>query len=123
MKIRFSCQKFIRRGGATQLRLVRRLAADRSGAASTELGFLLTFVAIVAATGFVGLGNNITDSFGELSDRVETASTDMPNPFGGPAGGATEPPAATEEPPVSGEEPPSEPTEPGKKTPPGQSKK
>ncbi len=95
--------------------LVRKLIADRTGAASTELGFLLAFVAIVAATGFVALGNNLTDSFSDLSDRVETASTDMPNPFGGPTVAPTEPP-------VGAEEPPAEPPEPGKNPPPGQSK-
>ena len=70
--------------------IVRRLCRDRRGSVGGEYAFLIAFIAIVAAVGFVFLGDSMTTNFSVLGDRVETAGTEMPNPLsGGGSGGSS----------------------------------
>ena len=103
------------------LALTRRYLAAQDGAVGTEYGFIIAVIAVVAALGFVTLGGNLTTSFSNLGDGVETAAINMPNPLGG--GGVTLP--VTEIPPIEppAEEPPGGGTPPGKGPPPGKGKK
>ena len=61
----------------------RAFLTAREGAAPPELAFLLGFIAMVAVTGFVFLGDSLAGDYTDLSERVETASTNMPKPLGG----------------------------------------
>ena len=67
----------------TWITLAKEFLKAREGVAPVELAFLLGFVALVAAIGFVLVGDSIADNLTSLSQRVEAASTDMPNPLGG----------------------------------------
>ena len=67
--------------------IVRRLCRDSRGSVGGEYAFLIAFIAIVAAVGFVVVGDSMTTNFSVLGDRVETASTEMPNPLGGGGSG------------------------------------
>lgn len=51
-----------------------RLAKDNSGAAASEYALLITFIAIIAASGMVFLGPEIADYFGAV------ANGRVPNP-------------------------------------------
>ncbi len=53
------------------------------GATPPEFAFLLGFGALVVVSGYVFLADNLTGSYTDLSERVEVASTNMPNPLGG----------------------------------------
>lgn len=66
---------------------VRRYIASSTGAVSTEYAFILAFGALVAATGFVVLGDGVATHFEGVSQKVNSASVEMPNPLGG--GGST----------------------------------
>ncbi len=67
----------------TWITLAKEFLKAREGAAPVELAFLLGFVGLVEAIGFVLVGDSIADNLTSLSQRVEAASTDMPNPLGG----------------------------------------
>ncbi|NNE82494.1 MAG: Flp family type IVb pilin [Alphaproteobacteria bacterium] len=69
---------------------LRRLFASRDGAVGTEYGFLLAFIALVAAIGVSSLGDGLTSYFDGVSRVVESAASEPPNPLGGGgSGGAT----------------------------------
>jgi Flp pilus assembly pilin Flp len=63
--------------------------ASRDGAVGTEYGFLLAFIALVAAIGFVSVGDGLTTYFDGVSRVVESAASDTPNPLGGGGGGGS----------------------------------
>ena len=63
--------------------LAKELLKSRAGTAPAELAFLLGFVAMVAVTGVVFVGDSVANSLIGVSDRVEVAATNMPNPLGG----------------------------------------
>jgi Flp pilus assembly pilin Flp len=67
---------------------VRRLFASRDGAVGTEYGFLLAFIALVAAVGFVSVGDGVVSYLNGVSRIVESAASEPPNPLGG-GGGST----------------------------------
>ena len=60
----------------------RGILKARSGAASTELAFVLGFVALIAGSGFVFLGGGFSDSYTDLSQQIQVATVNMPNPLG-----------------------------------------
>ncbi len=62
---------------------LRALPAAREGAAPAEFAFILGFMAMIAATGSVFVGQSFAGSLNEVSERVETASINMANPLGG----------------------------------------
>ena len=67
--------------------MARRLVKCKSGATSAEYAFLITLIAIVGALGFIVVGDGIAQNFTVLGERVESASTQMPNPLGGGGSG------------------------------------
>ena len=66
--------------------IIRWFRASRKGAASTEYAFILAFIALIGAVGFVTLGDGLRAYFDGVSRTVETAKTDMPSPLGGGSG-------------------------------------
>ena len=62
---------------------VRAILTARAGSDPTELAFILGFVTLIATTGFVVVQDSVTGSYTDLSERIEIASVNMPNPLGG----------------------------------------
>ena len=62
--------------------LILRLIKDDSGALAAEYGFLITFIAIVAALGMVVLGPSIADYFEAITRVVPDTSVNPPCPLG-----------------------------------------
>ena len=62
---------------------IRGLLTTKQGSASTEFAFILGFIALLALTSFVVLEDGLTDSYTGLSQQVESATVNMPNPLGG----------------------------------------
>ncbi len=50
------------------------LVRDESGAAATEYALLIVFIAIVAATGMLVLGNGLNTLFANIGDAVAAAN-------------------------------------------------
>jgi Flp pilus assembly pilin Flp len=61
----------------------RAILTAREGSAPAELAFFLGFIVMVGVTGFVFVGNSVADSLTDVSERIETATANMPNPLGG----------------------------------------
>ena len=63
----------------TYLRLMAlRLKKDEAGAVATEYAFLIAFIAIVAATGMVLLGDNLSAFFNDIGVALENAGDEIP---------------------------------------------
>ena len=67
--------------------LVRRIIKASRGAVATEYAFIMAFIALVGATGFVLVGDGLVTYFDGISRTVESAGTNMPNPLGGGGNG------------------------------------
>ena len=79
----FFCRRFAHLQRARRSFSVRKYIAAQDGAVSAEYSFLIVFISLVAALGFVFLGDSISGNFSVLGERIESASTQMPNPLGG----------------------------------------
>ncbi len=62
-----------------------RLKKDNSGATASEYAFLVTFIAIIAASGMVFLGPSIADYFAAISNGAIPPASDI---SGSPLGGS-----------------------------------
>ena len=64
------------RGGRGSLAL--RLRKDKSGSVATEYAFLIAFIAIVAASGMVMLGENLSAFYNGIGVAPENAGDNIP---------------------------------------------
>ena len=55
--------------------LVARFAKDESGATAIEYGLIAALIAVAAITAMQSLGNQLDDTFGNVSSELDTANS------------------------------------------------
>ncbi|UIJ79990.1 Flp family type IVb pilin [Rhizobium beringeri] len=56
-------------------KLFSRFLKDESGATAIEYGLIAALISVALITGATALGNNIGNTFNNLSDRMDDAAT------------------------------------------------
>jgi len=56
-------------------KLVSRFLKDESGATAIEYGLIAALISVALITGATALGNNIGNTFNNLSDHMDDAAT------------------------------------------------
>lgn len=60
-------------------KLFSRFLKDESGATAIEYGLIAALISVALITGATALGNNIGNTFTNLSDKMESAATTAGN--------------------------------------------